>query len=271
MNKMRLLAGLLLVAPAMTVDAQSRQLAPSDTDKTFFTRRDLVKSAAILGLSAAVSIFDERIARWTQTSNVQGNASRQDLADNLTVVNETPLTIAAFATYGVGRVIGNETVADVGLHTTEALVLTVGLAEAIRGPLGRVRPRSSQDDAFHFRFGKGFSDFAARSYPSIHAAVAFATATSIVGEVKLRKPEAVKYVAPPLYVAATIPGFTRLYLNQHWASDIVAGTLMGAMLGTKVVRYAHTHDRNFVDRVLLGMTVMPDGQGSTRVGASFAF
>ena len=267
---MHLVAGLLL-GSALCAGAQTTRYSPPDTQKTFFTRGDLFKSAAILGISGVVSVFDERIARWTQTDDVQGSSSRQDLADNLTVVNETPLTIAAFATYGIGKLTHNETVADIGLHTTEALVLTVGIAEAIRGPLGRSRPRESPDDAFHFEFGKGFTDFAARSYPSIHAAVAWATATSLVGELKLRKPEAVKYVAPPLFVAATIPGFTRLYLNQHWASDVVAGTLMGAMLGSKVVSYAHSHDRNVIDRMLLGMTVVPDGRGNTRLGLSFDY
>jgi hypothetical protein len=267
---MPLFAG-LLVGSALCAGAQTTPYAPQDTTKTFFTRGDLVKTAAILGISGVVSVFDERIAHWTQTSDVQGGQSRRDLADNLTVVNETPLTLAAFATYGIGRLAHNETVADIGLHTTEALVLTVGLAEAIRGPLGRSRPRESPDDAYRFGFGKGFTDFAARSYPSIHAAVAWSTATSIVGEVRLRKPSAVKYVAPPLYVAATIPGFTRLYLNQHWSSDIVAGSLMGAMLGTKVVSYAHSHKKSFVDRMLLGVSALPDGMGNTRVGTAFNY
>ena len=53
---------------------------------------------------------------------------------------------------------------------------------------------------------RGFSDFAARSFPSIHAAVAWATATTLVGEVKFRNPDAVKYVAPPLFAAATRSG-----------------------------------------------------------------
>ena len=270
MTRTILLAGLLL-GPAIGAGAQSTAYSPPDTQKTFFTRGDLVKSAAILGISGMVAIFDERIAHWTQSSAVQGSSSRKDLADNLTVVNETPLTIAAFATYGVGRLTGNETIADIGLHTTEALVLTVGLAEAIRGPLGRSRPRESPNDAFHFEFGRGFTDFAARSYPSIHAAVAWTTATSVVGELKLRKPEAVKYVAPPLFIAATIPGFTRMYLNQHWASDVIAGTLMGALLGSKVVSYAHSHERSFVDRMLLGLSVAPDGRGGTRIGSSLGY
>jgi membrane-associated phospholipid phosphatase len=265
-----MLAGLLL-GSALCASAQTTRNAPADTDKTFFTRRDLVKAGLILSASGVVSIFDERIGHWTQTAGVQGGASRKNLADNLTVVNEQPLTIAAFATYGIGKLIGNETVADVGLHTTESLVLSVGLAEAIRGPLGRSRPRESPDDAYRFRFGKGFSDFAARSYPSIHAAVAWTTATSLVGELKLRKPRAVKYVAPPLFIAATIPGFTRMYLNQHWASDVVAGSLMGAMLGAKVVHYAHSHNKNFVDRMLLGMSALPDGRGNMRVGTALTY
>jgi membrane-associated phospholipid phosphatase len=259
----------LLLAAVLSVPVAAQ--AQADTvDKTFFTKRDAVKAGAILATSAVVSVFDKRIAHWTQTSSVQGSSSRHDLADNLTVVNETPLTIGAFAVYGIGRLAGNETIADVGLHTTEALVTTVALAEAIRGPLGRSRPRESLDNQYHFKVGRGFTDFAARSYPSIHAAAAFATATSLVGELRIRKPGAVPYVAPVLYTAALVPGFTRMYLNQHWASDIVAGTFMGAMIGSKVVKYAHTHKRNKIDSALLGAAVMPDGHGNWLVGASFA-
>ena len=272
MKRTSLVAG-LLAGSALCVGAQAPQLPqPQDTSqKTFFTRGDLYKAAAILAVSGVVSVFDERIAHWTQSESVQGSDSRHNTADNLTVVNETPLTLAAVASYGVGRLIRNETVADVGLHATESLVLTVGMAEAIRGPLGRLRPRASPDDAFHFKLGTGFSNFAARSFPSIHAAVAWATATTVVGEVKFRNPDAVKYVAPPLYAAALVPGFTRMYLNQHWASDVVAGTFMGAMLGSKVVYYAHTHRRNFVDRMLLGMSALPDGHGNVRVGTALTF
>jgi hypothetical protein len=253
-----MLLGLLVVQSA-SVAAQARDTI----DKTFFTRRDLWTAVAIVGLSAAVAPSDERIARWTQRPNIQGDSSRQDLADALTVVNETPLTLAAVAAYGIGRLTGNETLADVGLHTTEALVLTVGLAELIRGPLGRVRPRASPDDAFQFKAGKGFTDFAARSYPSIHAAVAFATASSLISELQIRRPGAAKYAKPILYTVALIPGFTRMYLNQHWASDVVAGTLMGAMLGSKVVEHAHTHRRNKLDRALLGAAIVPTRNGAT--------
>ena len=151
--------------------------------------------------------------------------------------------------------------ADVGLHATEALVLTVGISEAIRGPLGRLRPRNSQNDQYDFQFWGGFTDFARRSYPSLHSAVGFTTASVLVQEIHFRKPRANRWAGPILYTAALIPGVTRMYLDEHWASDVFSGAVLGAVLGTKVVNYAHTHKRNRLDRWLLGATLVPSANG----------
>ena len=261
----RLVHALLVVLVAMP-----RRAPAQDTAKTFFTRHDLYWAGVGLAGGAAISIFDKRIANWWQSSSVQGSQSRYDFVKSLTVVNETPLTIGAFVTYGVGRLSGNETVADIGLHATEALVLTVGISEAIRGPLGRLRPREAQNDQYNFLFWGGFTDFARRSYPSLHSAVGFATASVIVQEIHFRHPSANAWAAPILYTAALIPGVTRMYLDQHWASDVFSGAVLGTMLGTKVVHYAHTHKRNRLDRWMLGAIVAPSPNG-TMVGESIRF
>jgi membrane-associated phospholipid phosphatase len=171
------------------------------------------------------------------------------------------MMLAALATYGVGRVAGLHTTADVGLHTLEALVLTTGVSQFIRGVLGRTRPRASLEDPFRFKPFSGFSGFETRSYPSLHTAASFAAATALVGEVRERRPGAVKVAAPLLYTAALVPPLTRIYLDQHWASDIVAGTFVGALLGSRVVSYAHSHRRTRLDRALLAMSAAPDGRG----------
>jgi membrane-associated phospholipid phosphatase len=204
-----------------------------------------------------------------QSPGVQGSASRQRLVKSLTVVNEQPLTLGALATYGIGRLVGSSTIADVGLHTTEALVLRVAVSEAVRGPVGRARPHISPNDPYNFTFWAGFTDFAKRSYPSLHAAVAFATASALTGEIHERDPSADRWAAPLLYTAALIPGFTRVYLDQHWASDVFSGAVVGTLLGAKVVRYAHTHKRNRLDRWLLGATVAPAADGGVMVDESF--
>jgi membrane-associated phospholipid phosphatase len=233
--------------------------------KTFFTRRDLVWSGVALAGSAGLSIFDPRIAHWFQSPHVQGGSSRHDTFQNLTVVNEQPLTLGALAVYGVGRLTGSSVVADMGLHATEALVLTVVASEAIRGPLGRLRPRVSEDDQYDFKFWRGFTDFAGRSYPSLHSAVGFATASVLVAEMEERHSKATPYVAPVLYAAALVPGVTRLYLNEHWASDVAAGAFVGTLLGLRVVHYAHSHKQSKLDHFLLGTSLLPDGHGGMLV------
>ncbi len=260
----------LIQALVVLLVATPRRTPAQDTAKTFFTRHDVFWASVGLAGGAAISIFDKRIANWWQSPSVQGSSSRHDFVKSLTVVNEAPLTIGAVVTYGVGRLAHSETIADVGLHATEALVLTVGVSEAIRGPLGRLRPRESQDDQYNFLFWGGFTDFARRSYPSLHSAVGFTTASVIVQEVRFRHPSANVWVAPILYTAALIPGVTRMYLNEHWASDVFSGAVLGTMLGTKVVHYAHTHKRNRLDRWMLGAIITPSANG-LMVGESIRF
>ena len=65
-----------------------------------------------------------------------------------------------------------------------------------------------------------------------------------------------------------IPGLTRVYLDQHWASDIVSGAFVGTMIGRRVVHYAHTHKPTKLDRTLLGVSLAPDVRGGFSVSYS---
>jgi hypothetical protein len=241
-----------------------------DTTKTFFTRRDLAVTGVALVGTAVVTRFDKRIAHYTQTASVQGSSSRHRLVNDLTHVNETTLTAAAIVGYGIGRLAGSSMIADVSLHTAESVVLTSVISQAIRGPLGRARPSVNPPDPYHFQFGKGFTHFDNRAFPSLHSATAFAAASAIVGEVHERSPDASWVVAPIAYGLASVPGLTRMYLNQHWASDVVAGAVVGTLLGSRVVHYAHTHKRSKLDRVLLGTRLLPDGRGGATLAVSLS-
>jgi PAP2 superfamily protein len=247
------------------------QRAPDDTAKTFFVRRDLAWSAIALAGTAGLSVFDERIANWTQTSTIQGSSSRHRVVDDLTKINETTLTGAAILSYGVGRLTHSETMADVSLHTAESTILTSVISQIIRGPVGRERPSISPDNQYRFQFGKGFTNFNNRSFPSLHSATGFAAATAVSAEIHERNPKASWWVTPVAYTIASVPGLTRMYLNQHWASDVVSGAFIGALIGNRVVHYAHTHKRNKLDRVLLGASAAPDDHGGMNVGLSFNY
>jgi membrane-associated phospholipid phosphatase len=249
----------MLVHAMLAASIVVQDTVPSG-DSSFLRRREAVIGVATLAATAALSLYDERIARWTRQPNVQGDSARHRLVSRVTWVNEMPLTAGAIAAWGIGRLTRSRTIADVGLHVTESLLAAEVVAEVIRVASGRVRPRASPDDAFSFEPGKGLTVFENRSFPSLHAAVAFTTAASLAEEVRHHKPEAFKYAAPLLYGAAMVPGLTRLYLDQHWASDVLAGSVLGAVLGARVVRYAHGR-RTKLDRILLGATVVPTTSG----------
>jgi membrane-associated phospholipid phosphatase len=263
-----------LIAPAMAmplisatmVGAQQQSVASVDTSKTFFTRRDLAYVSADVAGTAIVSLFDKRIAHWAQQPNVQGSPSRQRLVRNLSNWSgETTLTWAAVLGYGVGRLSHSSTTAEVALHMIEAQALTSVFGQSIRGVLGRGRPSIAPDNPYEFHWGKGFTHYDYRAFPSLHSAAGFVAASVLVTEMQERNAAATWYVAPALYGAAMIPGLTRVHNAQHWASDIVSGAFLGTLFGTRVVRYTHTHGRTKLDRMLLGAAIVPSPSGDAMV------
>ena len=63
----------------------------------------------------------------------------------------------------------------------------------------------------------------------------------------------------PAYAMALTPGVSRMYLGQHWASDIFAGAFLGTFYGWRIVQYSHAHERTPVDRVFLPRHSVPVG------------
>jgi membrane-associated phospholipid phosphatase len=250
---------------AQTLGAQAVD-STSHVDKTFLTRRDLGIAGAALGATAFLSIWDPNVAQASQDSQYQ-NESLHRLALNISKVNETTLTLAGIATWGVARLVKSPDVADVALHATESVVLASLASQAIRGPLGRTRPNYAGDSSqYDFHFFKGFSAFRYRAFPSIHTSSSMAVATVITVELHRRKQAITPFVAPVLFTAAILPGLSRIQLNQHWASDILAGAFMGVFTGYKVTTYSHDHPNNWFDRKLLHVTVSQGTDGRFQVG-----
>jgi membrane-associated phospholipid phosphatase len=238
MNRKLVLGVLLVIARPLV--AQTDSVA-----KTLLTRTDAKIAAGAVAASVAISFFDPRIAAFFSDTSLAHVRTGQRLDGMFTRINETTLTLAGVAAYGVGRLSGSNDLTDIAFHTTEAIVSASLASQLIRGPLGRSRPHVTNDkDQYDFHWFKGFSEFNQRAFPSIHSGSGFAAATALVRETKIRRPGAVKFVAPVLYGLALTPGLSRMYLGQHWASDIFAGAVMGTFAGYKAVDYSHSHPGN---------------------------
>ena len=114
----------------------------------------------------------------------------------------------------------------VGLAVAFALVLDVLVVNIIlKNAVGRARPWTHEElswaDAFYAQYGIDLS--ADYCFPSGHTAVTFCVAAVLVIFYRAK--------ATPAVVLAFLIGISRIYLCEHYVSDVVAGMLIGIACG----------------------------------------
>ncbi len=270
-----------------TTGADGRTVVPRDTahaaaHKTLFTYRDALLAAGFVGLTFAMFPVDRSIAENLQDPNVRSNRFLEKAATGVEYITTPGSFFIGGGLYAAGKVTGKKNLADLGWHGTEAIILSSGMTSFLKAVLGRARPYVGSDTTPHdFSFLRGFGrsdlgndatgkayrarDF--QSFPSGHTTTAFAAAAVVTSETRRLWPDAVWFVAPAMYGGATLVGLSRIYHNNHWASDVMLGAAVGTFGGLKVVRYSHAHPDNKIDRLILGATIIPHADG----GATLAF
>jgi membrane-associated phospholipid phosphatase len=233
--------------------------APGVHAQALLEHRDLALIGGATAASVALSLFDVRIAhRFSDTAFHQGHPGFTVAAKRASVVTETVLMATGTTIWAIGRLSHGSGTADVALHTTESVASAAMLIQIVRGALGRARPYVIEDsgdvrnaDPHEYQLFHGFTSYNFRSYPSMHAMASFAVASALANEMRLRDTPHRAEIAPLLYTAAAAPSLARMYLDEHWASDIVMGVFLGVFSGQKVVGYSHSHPGNYFDRKFL--------------------
>ena len=265
---MQLLVGALSALPLV-----AQAPAASDTtrkNQTLFTVKDLALAGGFVGLTFAMFPADKSIALRLQNENSKANKFFDHAATGVELIASPGAYIIGPAIYAYGRLTHHPDIADFGWHGTESAVIATGITGILKGALGRSRPFVTNDtNPRDFKFGKGYSGENRSSFPSGHTTVAFAVASSVTSEARRLWPGHTNIVAPVMYGGATLVGLSRMYHNKHWASDVALGAGIGTFSGLKVVRYSHAHPDNFVDRLLLSTSAMPDGHGGGVMSWSF--
>ncbi len=254
----RWLLAALACAPLAGAGAQADSLRPGP----LFTYRDAILAGGFILAARAVYPLDDFYVQRLQDSSTQANRKLQSLAAFVRTTAAPGAFIIGGSLYAVGRLAGNRKLASLGLHGTEALVAGELVASALKGVVGRQRPYVTPRNAKSYQLLRGVhggNDY--RSFPSGHSVAAFAAAAAVTAETSRNAPNSTWLVAPVMYGGAALVGVSRMYNNQHWASDVLIGAGIGTFAGLKVVRFHDSRPGNAIDRLFLTATVLPGAEG----------
>lgn len=213
------------------------------------------KDAVLLGLfaigTAAVAPIDMSVANAIQDSATQANRRLRITATGFRLLGNPGSFIAGTGAYLIGRSQGNRRLESLGLHSVESIVVANVIGVSVKMLAGRQRPYVDTNNPSSFQFLRGFTSDKFRSFPSGHTITSFAFASTVTRESQFWWPHATWYVGTAFYGGATLVGLSRIYNNQHWASDVMAGAAIGTLVGLKVVKYTHSHPGNRIDDKLI--------------------
>jgi membrane-associated phospholipid phosphatase len=199
----------------------------------------LLETAAVGGAFALTYLFDRDIRSDLRGSH---NSTLNTLADAGSAAGNPLLHVGlAAALYTSGVVADSDRLTRFGAEVGEALILSDGATLLLREAIGRRRPQSGNNKNSTFRPFQFKNDY--DSLPSMHTASSFALAHVISSKTDN---VAVKTLC---YAAAAFVGFSRLYKDEHWASDIVLAAAIGELAGNSVTRYYALHES--------GLTIAP--------------
>jgi membrane-associated phospholipid phosphatase len=164
----------------------------------------------------------------------------------------------------MGAAPGSTASVTVGVMFGETILLTNGLGQLTKTVFRRVRPFAYNDNA-DIPIAKKTSKGARQSFPSGHAANAFAAAvfvSTVYARLHPTSP-ARPWIWGGSLAAATAVGYLRYNAGKHFPSDIVAGAVLGGVIGWAIPRM-HEGDR-------VAVALAAPGIDGTVVGLTFRF
>src|SRR5215212_3262250 len=253
---------LLLLAVLIASSARAQTPDTLFTKRSLFTWGDAALFAGFTAATAAAAPADRWFTRELQDEARQANRTLNRGATVFRLVGHPGGLAVGGGLYVIGLASSNRRVEDIGLHTVESIALADVITSSLKIIAGRARPYASKDNARNFGLFRGLKSDDYKSFPSGHATSAFALASIISAETSHWWPGTRWVVGPVMYGAATLTGVSRIYNNQHWASDILAGAAIGTLTGVNVFRYQHSHPDNWLDNKLLRAGVSVSNTGT---------
>lgn len=181
------------------------------------------KTLAVAGAVGLTYIYDTDIRDKVQETR---GKTLDRAADAGNVIGNPFVHLGvAGAVWGGGLLADSPRWRDTGLMMGEAAVIADAATLVLKQAVGRARPLtgSSKGSFRPFQFTSDYD-----SFPSMHTASSFAMA-SVISRTSGSVP-----VGVLSYATAAFVGFSRMYEDKHWASDVLLGAVIGELAGRVV-------------------------------------
>jgi membrane-associated phospholipid phosphatase len=178
----------------------------------------LLTTIALLVMPRVLAGLD----RWVyQAVQPLGGPVGDAVASAVTLLGRTDIAVGLAAVAALVLVVRQRRLFP-GLAPLAIFVVTP-LADVLKGAVGQRRPPAGTGHDLQLipswlpKAGEAFS------FPSNHAALAAFLAV-VLGH-------AAPTLRPWLWIAASAVALSRLYLDKHWATDVLGGVLLGIVVG----------------------------------------
>lgn len=175
------------------------------------------------GLAVTIAFLDKPIHDAAQRNRSSG---ADDFFRNIQKFGTKQYGFPVLAGFYIAGLAGdNYNAKTVALDGLSASVLSSLATSVFKGVFGRARPNTGLSPHHWNPFGGD------QSFPSGHTTGAFAFASVIAGHYDS------VWVASTAYTIASLVAVARIEQNAHWASDVVAGGLVGGLIGHHLVNF----------------------------------
>lgn len=149
--------------------------------------------------------------------------------------------------YLAGELAGSSSIRQTFLLSAESLLITELVVQAGKISIGRARPYTLEgSSSFHPFTLKGNW----QSFPSGHSSAAWALASTLSSRTEKQ------YLQVLFYSLATGVSLSRLILDKHFASDVLASSLLGFYIGRKIGHKASQPAKKG-DRLSVSFSILP--------------